>query len=255
MFEQATLIDGPSGKRVWTTFLGLTSQVALVSFAVLAPMVWPQALPATRFWESLAPPMPPGPKPLGDEKKQQPARVRVLRETPWAMTRYQPASVPTRVYTLIEEPPTGPTVIGGMGGERSGSDSGVVGAMLQEMTRNMVRVAPPVIEKPAARAVAEPAPAIPRYTQGGNVHLGEPLLRAEPQYPPLAKAARMAGDVELECVVGIDGRIHEVKVKSGNPLLVRAAVDAAWKWVYGPSKLNGVPIEIVTILKFSFKLN
>ena len=56
-------------------------------------------------------------------------------------------------------------------------------------------------------------------------------------------------------MVGTDGHINEVKVKSGNPLLVRAAVDAAWQWVYAPSRLNGVPIEIVTMLTFSFKLN
>jgi outer membrane biosynthesis protein TonB len=36
---------------------------------------------------------------------------------------------------------------------------------------------------------------------------------------------------------------------------VRAAVEAAWKWVYAPSKLNDTPIEIVTNLTFSFKLN
>ncbi|MEI9972425.1 MAG: energy transducer TonB [Ignavibacteriota bacterium] len=85
--------------------------------------------------------------------------------------------------------------------------------------------------------------------------LGAPLHRAEPQYPPIAKAAHISGTVELECVVGVDGRIQQVKVKSGNPLLITAAVNAAWQWVYGPSKLNGVPIEIVTMLTFSFKLN
>jgi outer membrane biosynthesis protein TonB len=55
--------------------------------------------------------------------------------------------------------------------------------------------------------------------------------------------------------VGTDGHVTEVKVNSGNPLLVRAAVEAAWQLVYAPSRLNGVPIEIVTILTFSFKLN
>jgi TonB family protein len=56
-------------------------------------------------------------------------------------------------------------------------------------------------------------------------------------------------------VVGTDGRILEVKTKSGNPLLVRAAVEAVWQWAYEPSRLNGVPIEIVTNITVSFKLN
>jgi hypothetical protein len=81
MFEQATLTIGPAGKRVWTTMLGVTTQVALVSFAVLAPMVWPQVLPTARFLETLAPPLPPAPppKPLGGEVRQRPSRPVMVR--------------------------------------------------------------------------------------------------------------------------------------------------------------------------------
>ena len=116
-------------------------------------------------------------------------------------------------------------------------------------------VPPPHIAAAAPRPAPEPAPVTRRYKEGGNVQLGTVLHRAQPPYPAIAKAAHISGSVELECVVGVDGRIHEVTVKSGNPLLVRAAVDAAWQWVYSPSKLNGDPIEVVTILTFSFKLN
>jgi protein TonB len=94
-----------------------------------------------------------------------------------------------------------------------------------------------------------------RYKEGGRVALGALLHRIDPPYPTIAKAARVSGVVELECVVGVDGRIQEVKVKSGNPLLIHAAVDAAWQWVYAPSKLNGDPVEIITNLTFTFKLN
>jgi protein TonB len=251
MFEQATLTNGPAGKRFWTTFVGLTSQIALVSFAMLIPMLWPQVLPTARFLESLAPPMPPAPRQLG-EAKRIPASARVLKPLPWSLVKYQPASVPTRVYTLVEEP-AGVGVVGLPAG-LVGSDTGIVGAFPQIM--DTVRLAPPRIPEPVATPAApEPAPAIPRYKVGGDVRLGAVLHKAEPQYPPLAKAARVAGSVSLECVVGVDGHIHEVKVTSGNALLVRAAVDAAWQWVYAPSKLNGVPIEVVTILTFTFKLN
>jgi protein TonB len=250
MFEQATLTNGPAGKRVWTTFLGMTSQVALVSMAVLAPMVWPQVLPATHFWESLAPPIPPGPQPLR-ELKAEPVRVRTLRQAPWDLTRYQPLSVPTKVYTLIEEPqPSGPLVMGAPVGMSSGP-SDFMTRFLTDASSNMLRVTPPhVAEAPKAAA-----PVIPRYRQGGLVVLGQPLFKAEPVYPPLAKTTRVSGDVKLECVVGVNGHILEVKVIGGHPLLVRAAVEAAWKWVYAPSKLNDTPIEIVTNLTFSFKLN
>lgn len=252
MFEQVILTNGPDSKRVWTSFLGLTSQVALVSLAVLAPMVWPQVLPATRFWESLAPPMPPAPKPLG-EVKQHPSHVRIIRETGWNTPFIQPTHIPVGPIPIIQDEPVGTTVVGvPVGFGQSGPS--VMDSIFREMVGRTARVAPPRVPEPVRQA-SEPVAAIPRLRTGGNVHLGQVLHKAEPQYPQIAKAARIAGEVELECVVGVDGHIQEVKVISGHPMLVRAAVDAAWQWVYGPSQLNGSPIEIVTILRFSFKLN
>jgi periplasmic protein TonB len=252
MFEQATLTNGPGGKRIWTTFAGFISQVILLTFAVMAPMMWPQMLPTARIWESLAPPLPPAPKPLG-EVKHAPASVTPLRHMPWSLTKYQPASVPTSIPTIVEEP-AGIGIPGAIPVSGSGDGTGVVGSILKDLARDTVLVAPPrVVDSPAK---PPELPAItPRYKVGGNVRLGALLRKAEPQYPAIAKAARVWGNVELECVVGVDGHIHEVKVTSGNPLLVRAAVDAAWQWVYAPSKLNDMPIEIVTNLTFSFKLN
>ena len=97
MFEQATLTNGPAGKRVWTTFLGLTSQVALISFAALAPMVWPQVLPTARFLESLAPPLPPAPPPkqLGSAVRQRPSRPGMAWATTdpyWALGAHWPGA-------------------------------------------------------------------------------------------------------------------------------------------------------------------
>jgi TonB family protein len=255
MFEQATLTNGPARTRAWTTFLGLSSQVGLVALAVLTPMVWPQVLPGTHLWESLAPPLPPGSHRAAGKPKQEPVRVKMLKPAPWSLAKYQPASVPTRVYALIEEPDAGPAVVGSLGVDSGGPGDGVVGSILSQLTDRAGRVTPPPVAAPAPKAAPDSAPAIPRYVQGGNVRLGQVLHKAEPPYPQIAKTAHISGVVELECVVGTDGHIHEVKVKSGNPLLVRAAVDAAWQWVYAPTRLNGVPIEIVTILTFSFKLN
>jgi protein TonB len=252
MFEQSTLSNGPAGVRAWTTFFGLTTQVALVSLAMLVPMVWPQVLPTARLLETLMPPLPPAPPPRPlDARRAIP--VRTLKPVPWSLTGYQPVTVPTRIYEIVDEP-VGTGVVGSPAGSNIGSDFGVVGSILQDMSRHAMPVAPPRIAAPAASTLAA-EPVIPRYKEGGNVMLGAVLHRVEPPYPPIARAAHVSGVVELECVVGINGRIQEVKVKSGNPLLIRAAVDAAWQWVYAPSKLNGVPIEIVTMLTFTFKLN
>jgi periplasmic protein TonB len=254
MFEQSTLTNGPSGVRAWTTFLGMTSQIVLVTVAVLVPMIWPQVLPTAHFLETLVPPLPPAPapKPLGDVKPV-PVTGHVLKAVPWALTAYQPASVPNKIYTIVDEP-----VSIGVPGAPTGAGQGpsIIGNILSDITNSAIRVAPPVIPAPVVKPAVPDAPvAIPRLRAGGNVLLGAVLHKAEPQYPSLAKAAHISGTVELECVIGVDGHIQEVKVKSGNPLLIQAAVQAAWQWVYAPSKLNGTPIEIITNLTFTFKLN
>jgi TonB family protein len=150
--------------------------------------------------------------------------------------------------------PAGPA-IEGMRVGYSGPEVGVPFSIGDPAFSTAPIVSPPIARAMARPATVEPVAVIRRYKEGGNVKLGAVLHRAEPPYPPLARATHVFGNVELECVVGIDGHIREVKVKGGNPLLVRAAVEAAWQWVYAPTKLNDVPIEIVTILTFSFKLN
>lgn len=254
MFEQATLTTGPSGKRLWTTVLGFTSQAALVSLAVLAPMVWPQVLPLARLETSLAPPLPPGPPQLDNRGQKHPGHTTVVRPV-HSLLDFQPARVPDHVTIIDEEPLQTAVVVGSLPGNGGGSKDGVLGA-IWDLTP-AVRVAPPphVEVAPAKPAAAEAPAAIPRLRQGGLVKLGNVLHRGEPVYPPIAKTAHAQGNVELECVVGVDGHIKEVKVKSGNPLLIHAAVDAAWQWIYEPTRLNGVPIEIITILTFNFKLN
>ncbi len=253
MFEQATLTNGPAGVRAWTTFLGLSSQVAIVSLAVMVPMVFPQVLPMARIVETLAPPLPPAPppQPLGDVKHV-PASGKVLKAVPWSLTQYQPPTIPHQVYTIVDEP----TVTGVQGSWSNSSDigTGVVSSILDGVRHSIGLAPPPPVAHPAPKPV-DAAPVYQRLTVGGNVHLGTLLHKAEPTYPTIARATRVSGIVELECVVGVDGRIQEVRVKSGNPLLIKAAVEAAWQWVYSPTKLNGNPIELVTNLTFTFKLN
>ena len=85
--------------------------------------------------------------------------------------------------------------------------------------------------------------------------MANPIHRVEPQYPPLAKQAHISGTVEIEAVIAVDGRLREIHVKSGPPLLVKAAMDAVKQWVYEPTTLNGVPVEVVGVILVTFRLN
>jgi protein TonB len=80
------------------------------------------------------------------------------------------------------------------------------------------------------------------------------LKRVEPKYPPKAIAAHIQGRVRLLGVLGVDGRIHELRVLSGPPLLVQAAFDAVWQWVYAPTLLNGQAVEVEAPIQLNFIL-
>jgi len=85
--------------------------------------------------------------------------------------------------------------------------------------------------------------------------MAQPIFRPEPQYPPLARQARVSGTVQLEGVIGTDGHMRELRIVSGHPLLVRAALDAVSRWIYKPTLLNGDPVEVIAPITVTFHLN
>ncbi len=56
----------------------------------------------------------------------------------------------------------------------------------------------------------------------------------------------------LHAIIGTDGRILELHAVTGNPWLVRAALDAVQQWRYQPTLLNGEPVEVETTITVSF---
>lgn len=78
--------------------------------------------------------------------------------------------------------------------------------------------------------------------------------RVEPEYPPEAQKQQIEGVVKIQQVVGIDGKVRSVKLLSGPPLLVPAALEAARYWRYLPALLNGQPIETEQEVEIEFHL-
>jgi TonB family protein len=79
--------------------------------------------------------------------------------------------------------------------------------------------------------------------------------RVEPVYPALARQTRVQGTVRLHAIIGTDGRVEELEVVSGHPLLIQSALDAVRKWRYAPTMLNGQPVEVDTTIDVIFSLN
>jgi protein TonB len=80
------------------------------------------------------------------------------------------------------------------------------------------------------------------------------LLQEAPKlvYPDAAKTAGVQGTVRLQVQIGIDGHVTEIKVLSGHPLLVPAAIDAVKDYIYKPYLLNGNPVAVRTTVDAGF---
>jgi len=71
--------------------------------------------------------------------------------------------------------------------------------------------------------------------------------RVEPVYPELAKRNNISGSARVELLVTADGRVKDVKVLGGNPVLVQAVTTAVMKWRYEPATE-----ESTVVIKFDF---
>ena len=71
----------------------------------------------------------------------------------------------------------------------------------------------------------------------------------------IAKQARVQGVVILECTISPQGKVTDVKVLRGIPLLDAAATEAVKQWVYSPTLLNGVPVPVIMTVTVNFKLS
>lgn len=73
-------------------------------------------------------------------------------------------------------------------------------------------------------------------------------------YPPLAKQARIQGEVVIDSVIDTQGHVTQMKVVSGSPLLVQAAEQALAQWRYQPTPLNGQPVAVDMLVTLYFQL-
>jgi len=105
-------------------------------------------------------------------------------------------------------------------------------------------------------ASSDPKPNVPgRITVGGNVQQAKLIRQPKPEYPALAKQARISGVVHFAVIIAKDGTVMDIKVISGHPLLIPAALQAVQQWVYQPTLLNGEPVEVITQIDVNFTLS
>ncbi len=80
------------------------------------------------------------------------------------------------------------------------------------------------------------------------------IKKVKPDYPDNALKSHVQGKVVIEAKTDIYGRVIEMKVISGNPLLVPAALEAVKQWVYEPYIINGFPGPVCFAVTLEFTL-
>lgn len=81
------------------------------------------------------------------------------------------------------------------------------------------------------------------------------IKKVKPAYPEPARLARIQGRVIIEADTDIYGRVVSTRVISGNPLLIKAALEAVKQWVYEPYIINGHPKPVRFSVTLTFTLS
>jgi protein TonB len=107
----------------------------------------------------------------------------------------------------------------------------------------------------AGTVLASNADGPQRVRLSSDVAQGLLATKVQPEYPELARKARIQGTVCLRAEINKDGDVAELHLISGHPALAQAAIDAVKQWKYKPYQLDGRPVAVETPIQVSFTLS
>jgi periplasmic protein TonB len=223
--------------------VSVLAHTAVVAALILIPLMYTQALDVPKYQKVfLAAPLPPPPPPP-PAAVVRPMRHEVLFRN---NKLYSPKVIPKHVAIIKEqaEPQEMASGVPGgvIGGVPGGQLGGVLGGILGGRASTMLPPPPKPVRLTGPVRV------------GGRIQAPRLVYRIQPTYPPLAREARVSGDVLLDCVIDTHGNVTPMKVISGPPLLIQAATSAVSQWRYQPTLLNGIPVAVEMVVTVHFSL-
>ncbi|NYF89390.1 energy transducer TonB [Tunturiibacter empetritectus] len=78
------------------------------------------------------------------------------------------------------------------------------------------------------------------------------LSAPKPVYPKLASLTHTQGNVVMQAIISKRGTVENLRVIKGHHLLRGAATDAVRTWRFRPYIVDGVPVEVATIVSVDF---
>ena len=247
MFEASLVNDQARTARPYTVTFSLALQLTLAAMAFTYPLWYIEALPLLKLRV---------PSPfrqvtqLVDPAPAQPrsAAPMVAPRPQFNFAKFTPRPNATASASLDIDVPV-------IGSDADGPQS-VPGLPASSGFGQGPFVAPPPVARPTPRA--DPTPTLAQrgpVTVGGKVRAPQLLREVKPAYPSLARAARIQGTVKIEAILSADGTVRDARVVSGHPLLVAAALNAVRQWLYRPTVLNDVPVEVKLAIDVNFTLS
>ena len=241
MFEDSLIESGGKlkTKRGRTSFVAFLIEAMIVGVMILIPLIFTEALPKALQTTFLVAPPPPPPPPAAAVVKI----VKVIQTDIVNGELRTPTKIPQKVQMIKEDeaPPPAMASTGVVGGVPGGVPGGSMGGVIGSVLSSTPTVAPKIA-----------APQRVRVSSG--VVSGLLVKRVNPVYPPLARQARIQGVVLLQAQISKDGRIENLQLISGHPMLAPSAIEAVKQWVYRPYLLNGEPCEVDTQIQVNFTL-
>jgi protein TonB len=240
LFEDLVESDVVSHKTQQSLFvpISLTIHAVILVVFIIVPLLMSEELPeptsAVRAFFVEPPAAPPPPPPPPPPAPKAPVTPKVTPPKPMEEPRFTaPVEVPTEIR------PEEGIDLGVDGGVAGGVEGGVPGGVVGGVVGGLPDTPPPM---QAVRV-------------GGQIKEPKKLKDVRPGYPDIARQARVQGVVILECTISPQGKVTDVKVLRGIPLLDQAAIDAVKQWVYTPTLLNGVPVPVIMTVTVNFKLS
>jgi periplasmic protein TonB len=216
------------GRKWYTVPLSLVVHTLVIFTIVVIPLFATGTLPLPRS-ATIFVPVDPAPLPV-------PPAVRPAAERqPSVSTNVIPIEAPDSIQPELEP-------LGGIE-DSVGSVPGIIPGGITDGT-GIVEPPPP----------PPPAPQKP-VRVGGEIRTPTKIHDAPPVYPQSALLARIEGVVILEAIIGIDGRVRDVRVLRGRVPLDQAALAAVRQWMYTPTLLNGVPVPVIMTVTVNFHLH
>jgi protein TonB len=235
MFEDSTFESTGSIRthsRGWT-IAAFAIDGSILLATILIPLIHPEALPRQALPFLVEVPSPPSQPPL---PKLRPAQAFHGVSEMQDGHIFAPQKIPTGIAKLAgpEEAPGDNSICMEIGEGAPGGDEAIFRG---RPARVSVR---PQDEGPVS---------VPSAVEAGLI-----VQKTIPVYPPLGKAMRLEGVVELAATISKTGTIENLRAVSGSPILQRSALDAVKTWRYRPYRLNGEPVEVETTVNVVFVL-